>query len=139
MLFLSTFKNVLDLKKRVIIPKDFRLSLGDINSFVAFRSHKTSAIDCFSMKKMQALSEKIDSEMDPFSMDRDSLESAVFADAIVMRFDKDGRVVIPDLLLEHAQIEKNIAFVGRGTTFQIWEPELFSIHQAEARKMLLKK
>ncbi|WP_342261842.1 division/cell wall cluster transcriptional repressor MraZ [Alphaproteobacteria bacterium endosymbiont of Tiliacea citrago] len=138
-IFISTFVNAMDVKNRVVVPKDFRAMLSDYSAFVAFRSHKLNAVDCFTMKKMEELSEKIDRDYDGFSLDRESLESAVFADAVMLKFDKDGRVVIPDLLLQHANISNQIAFVGKGSTFQIWEPEAFKNHQETVRKKLLEK
>lgn len=138
-IFISTFKNVLDVKKRVVVPKDFREILKDNAGFIAFRSHKFNAIECFTMQKMESLSAKIDEMYDGFSLDRDSIESAVFADAIMLRFDKDGRVIIPELLLSHAEIEKEVAFVGKGSSFQIWNPSKFEIHQENARSILLSK
>jgi len=139
MIFLSTFVNTVDAKNRVVVPKEFRTVLEKFNGFVAFRSHKLNAVDCFSMDRMEKLSQKIDEEMDPFSLDRDSLETSIFADAITLRFDKDGRVVLPEILVGHANIEKKIAFVGRGATFQIWNPDAFKAHQEAARASLLKK
>lgn len=138
-IFLSTFENTIDLKSRIVIPKEYRTVLNNFNGFVAFRSHKFNAIDCFSMEKMEQLSKKIDETLDPFSIDRDSIESAVFADAIILRFDKDGRVVLPEILLEHAKIDKKAAIVGRGATFQIWNCENFKAHQQNARELLMKK
>lgn len=153
-IFLSTFTNPVDSKGRVVVPKEFRVVLEQFHGFVAFRSHKFGAIDCFSMDRMEKLSSQIDETMDPFSIDRDSIESAVFADAVVLRFDKDGRVVIPQTLLEHARIgaqvanskeskdikaEAKIAFVGRGATFQLWNPHDFARHQIDARSKLLKR
>lgn len=138
-IFISTFVNAMDAKNRVVVPKDFRSILAEHGAFVAFRSHKLQAIDCFTMKKMEDLSEKIDRDYDGFSLDRESLESAVFADAVILRFDKDGRVIIPDLLLEHANITNQVAFVGKGSTFQVWEPAAFHFHQENVRKQLFDK
>lgn len=129
----------MDCKNRVVVPKDFRSILKDQGAFVAFRSHKLKAIDCFTMEKMEELSEKIDREYDGFSLDRESLESAVFADAVMLKFDKDGRVVVPELLLEHASIDKEIAFVGKGSSFQLWEPQAFKEHQDAVRQKLFEK
>lgn len=138
-IFLSTFVNTIDSKGRVVVPREFRCVLDQSNGFVAFRSHKLEAIDCFSMERMQKLSDQIDSTLDPFSIDRDSIESAVFADAISLRFDKDGRIVLPEMLIHHANIAKEAAFVGRGTTFQIWNPPAFQKHQNQIREALLRK
>ncbi len=135
-IFLSTYETSVDSKNRAVVPKEFRMNLMDYNGFVAFRSYKNDAIDCFSMEKIEKLSQKIDQDLDIFSKERSTLESAVFADAATFRFDKDGRVVLNSLFLEHAKIDKKIAFVGLGTTFQIWNPDLFKEYQKNARKML---
>ena len=136
-IFLSTFVNSIDGKGRVVLPKEFRAVVeNEFKGFVAFRSHKLNAVDGFSMQRMEKLSQKMEEDYDPFSPQRDSLETAIFADAVTIRFDKDGRIVIPTNLLEHAKIDDKVAFVGRGATFQIWNPELFAAHQKEARSKL---
>lgn len=137
-IFLSTYINLVDAKGRVVVPKEFRANLENFHGFVAFRSHTVNAIDCFSMERMEKLSAKIDETLDPFSLDRESLESAIFADAVTLRFDKDGRVILPEQLIEHANLKSKMAFVGRGATFQIWNPEEFDLHQKKVRELLIK-
>jgi MraZ protein len=139
MIFLSTFTNTIDQKGRVVLPKEFRIVLQNFNGFVAFRSHKLNAVDCFSMDRMEKLSKQIDDTLDPFSIERDSIESAVFADAVILRFDKDGRIIIPEALLNHAAIEEKISFVGLGATFQLWNPRAFEEHQNLVRAKLKNK
>lgn len=146
-IFLSTFVNPIDNKGRVVVPKEFRIVLDKFQGFVAFRSHNFNAVDCFSMERMEKLSAQIDETMDPFSTARDSIESAVFADAVILRFDKDGRVVLPEILLSHANImnkdktaskeDNKIAFIGLGATFQLWDPAAFKMHQDQIRAKLL--
>ena len=50
-----------------------------------------------------------------------------------MPFDGDGRIVLPKKLLEYIGVGGEIAFVGRGATFQMWLPEKFEGAQAESR------
>lgn len=59
--------------------------------------------------------------------------STLFADAHQLALDGDGRVSITDDILTFAGIKDTACFVGRGATFQIWNPELFEVHQKEAR------
>lgn len=140
MIFLSTFINQVDNKGRVVVPKEFRTVLENFSGFVAFRSHKLNAVDCFSMDRMEKLSKQIDDTLDPFSIERDSIESAVFADAVILRFDKDGRIIIPKLLIDHAGInDSRVAFVGLGATFQLWNPTAFQEHQNNIRAKLKSK
>lgn len=134
-LFLSTFINKLDKKGRVSVPASFRLMLSGqtFQGIVGFRSYKLPTIEGMGIDRMQRLSESVD-QFDVFSEAQDDLTAAIFADAQMLAFDGDGRVVVPPLLLEHAKIKEAVAFVGRGATFQIWNPELFELHQQEARK-----
>lgn len=139
-LFLSTFINKLDKKGRVSVPASFRLMLGGqtFQGIVGFRSYKLPTIEGMGIDRMQRLSESVD-QFDVFSEAQDDLTAAIFADAQMMAFDGDGRVVVPPLLLEHAKIQESVAFVGRGATFQIWNPTLFEDHQKEARKRVHEK
>jgi MraZ protein len=133
-LFLSTFVNKIDKKGRVSVPASFRASLSNDSfiGFVAFRSYKHDAIECFSYERMLRLSNSIDN-FDVFSDASDDLTAAIFADSLQLSLDGDGRVILPKDLLDHASIEDQVAFVGRGATFQLWSPERFKIVQDEAR------
>jgi Uncharacterized protein conserved in bacteria len=134
-LFLSTFINKLDKKGRVSVPASFRLLLADqpFQGIVGFRSYTHPTIEGMGMDRMQRLSESVD-QLDVFSEAQDDLTATIFADAQLMAFDGEGRIIIPPALLEHAQIKENIAFVGRGPTFQLWNPDLFAHHQQKARE-----
>jgi MraZ protein len=133
-LFLSTFMNKLDKKGRVSVPASFRQSLSgqSFQGIVAFRSYKLPAIEGMGMDRMQRISESVD-QLDLFSEAQDDLTTTIFADAQMLAFDGDGRVILPQILLEHANIKDSVAFVGRGATFQIWNPIAFEAHQSAAR------
>ncbi len=116
------------------MPASFRLMLTGqtYNGVVGFRSYTLPAIEGMGIDRMQRLSESVD-QFDVFSQTRDDLTAAIFADAQMLAFDGDGRIIVPPLLLEHAHIQDAVAFVGRGATFQLWNPELFESHQQESR------
>ena len=139
-LFLSTFMNKLDSKGRVSVPASYRLMLGKqaYQGIIGFRSYKFPTIEGMGIDRMQRLSESVD-QFDMFSEAQDDLTAAIFADAQMMAFDGEGRIILPPLLIEHAKIQGMVAFVGRGATFQLWNPELFEQHQNEARKRVREK
>lgn len=133
-LFLSTFVNKIDKKGRVSVPSTFRAALvgESFHGIVAFRSYKHKAIEACNMTRMQKLCASVD-DLDFFSDAQDDLASTIFADALQIPLDGDGRVILPQILLDHASIVDTAAFVGRGATFQIWMPEAFHVFQEEAR------
>ena len=137
-LFLSTYINRVDKKGRVSVPSAFRSALMNqsFQGIILFRSYTLSALEGFGMDKMEKLSRQIEQTTDLFSQEQDDLSSSIFADAQPLSFDTEGRILLPNLLKEHAQIQENAAFVGRGATFQIWNPDLFQSHQSHARERL---
>lgn len=134
-LFLSTHINRIDKKGRVSVPASFRNALDQdsFNGIIAFRSYKLAAIEGVSMQRMKLISESVDN-LDLFSEDQDDFASTIFADAHQLNFDSDGRIILPDDLREHADLKDQVAFVGRGTTFQLWNPDAFAQHQQTARQ-----
>jgi MraZ protein len=133
-LFLSTFVNKVDRKGRVSVPASFRLALTgqNFNGIIAFRSFKLPALEASGVDRMEELSARID-QLAEFSEDRDAL-SSILADAEQLPFDGEGRIVLPEGLCQHAGITEAAAFVGRGRTFQVWEPQRFQTHQQEMRE-----
>lgn len=122
------------------MPASFRAALSKENfqGFIAFRSYKNHAVECCSYSRMERLSESVD-DLDVFSDAQEDLTATIFADAQQLPFDGDGRIILPQNILEHAQIKDKVSFVGRGSTFQIWAPDVFEAVQEEARSRLKKE
>jgi MraZ protein len=133
-LFLSTYVNKVDRKGRVSVPATFRASLSgqSFQGIVAFRSFKYPTLDASGIDRMEDMTARLD-RLDEFSEERDNL-SWLFADAQQLPFDPEGRIILPERLVEHAFITESAAFVGLGRTFQIWEPGRFEEHQAAQRE-----
>jgi MraZ protein len=146
-IFLSTFINKIDAKGRVSVPASFRACLvpsapgnsEDLQQtgMVVFRSLKHSALEGCGTNRMQQLSNSID-RLDLFSETQEDLVSSIFADCHLLSFDKEGRVSIPHEFMDFANLKNFVAFVGRGATFQLWNPEVFHLVQQEARARLKK-
>jgi transcriptional regulator MraZ len=133
-LFLSTFVNKVDRKGRVSVPASFRAALAgqSFPGIVAYRSFKNAALEGSGIDRLEEMSARLDA-LDQFSEESESLAS-IFADAQQLAFDSEGRIVLPQLLAEHAGITEAAAFVGLGRTFQIWEPEAHKSHQEALRE-----
>ena len=85
------------------------------------------------MDQMEAICAKMDG-MPLFSDERDDLTDSIFADAMPLLFDPEGRVTLSDDLRSHANLGDTVAFVGKGRMFQIWNPDDFAQHQETARQ-----
>jgi len=135
--FLSTFVNKVDRKGRVSVPATFRAVLGGQSypGIVVFPSFREAynAIEACGMDRMERLSASVDG-LNPFSDEHDDFATAIFGSAVQLPFDGEGRVMLPEHLRAHAGITDQAAFVGRGATFQIWEPAALEVYQREARR-----
>ncbi|MDR3538838.1 MAG: division/cell wall cluster transcriptional repressor MraZ [Acetobacteraceae bacterium] len=140
--FLGTHQNRLDAKGRVSVPAPFRTVLkaqtGTTGTAVGVPlvlrpSHQYPCIEAWPEKAFQALAEPLD-RLSQFSQEHEDLAAAVYADAFPVETDKEGRIVLPDSLAEHAGVTDAVVFMGMGKTFQIWEPAAAERRRAEARE-----
>ena len=135
--FLGTHTNRLDAKGRVSIPAPFRAALrpegGGNASLVLRPSHKHPCVEGWPESVFQALAKPLDA-LDMFSEAHDDLAAALYADAWPMEADKEGRIVLPESLVAHANLSDTVVFMGLGKTFQIWEPAAAERRRAEARE-----
>ena len=134
-MFLSPHENKLDKKGRVSVPASFRSYLSNMgyNGVICYPSFNNPSIEACPQSRIEKLSESIDS-LNPFEEKRDIFATSVLADSVNLQFDNEGRVSIPNKLLEHARIKNSMLFVGQGKTFQVWEPKLFEKFKTQARK-----
>ena len=127
--------NKVDRKGRVSVPATFRSALQahrNPNQVVLIPSFKYEALDGTGSDHLTEMMEGLNT-LDQYSDRRDDL-SLVFAESRSLQMDAEGRIVLPDELKDHAHIGEEVAFVGLGTMFQLWEPARFTRHRAEARQ-----
>ncbi len=137
--FLGTHQNRLDTKGRVSIPASFRTALragsgnDTVTSLVLRPSHKHPCIEAWPVDAFAALATPLD-RLDVFSDEHDDFATALYADAYPMDADKEGRIILPAPLVEHAGLNGVVEFMGTGRNFQIWEPDAAARRRAEARE-----
>ena len=134
-LFLSKFKNKIDVKGRVSIPASFRnILLKDVSQkMFCYPSLDAQAIDAGGQSLSNEIYALMDN-LDPYSDERDYLSTALFGLSEELKIDNDGRVILSDALIDHAQIKNEVTFVGLGEKFQIWEPLKFESYLQQAQK-----
>jgi MraZ protein len=76
--------------------------------------------------------EALISQQPLYSVARDHLALALYGTSETLRVDGEGRVILTDHFKEYAGISDQVAFVGLGHKFQIWEPNRFRAELAEA-------
>lgn len=136
--FVSHFVNRLDSKGRVSIPAPFRavLARDGFEGLYCIASPHAPAVDAGG----NALVGEIETRLAGFaklSADHDALAFALFGASETPKVDAEGRMMLSDMIREQAGIADEVAFVGLGYKFQLWEPGRFREHRAEAQKRAL--
>lgn len=131
--FLSSFVNKVDKKGRVSVPASFRAALGaEAPGIVVFRSLQHEALDGCSVAHLDLLSrslEKLDLPPETYEL----IETTIFGGSVQIPFDGEGRITLPAALASAVGIGDEVAFVGRRTTFQLWNPARFAAYNDSLR------
>ena len=130
--FTSRYTNRVDKKGRVSVPATYRAVLEEGGAgLVYLKPNQTDgAIDGLTEAFMDDIQQRIDA-LDIGSEDRTALEDAYFAESVDLRFDPEGRIILPRELTDFAGIGDTALFVGLGTRFQIWNPEAYGARRAD--------
>ncbi|WP_173932074.1 division/cell wall cluster transcriptional repressor MraZ [Chelativorans sp. Marseille-P2723] len=137
--FLSSAINRIDAKGRVSVPAHFRAVVqrrGFVDLY-ALRALDVPAMDVGGPDLLDRYEQRIALE-DPFLQTADDMSFFVHGDGSFLKLDQDGRITVSDFIREHTGIVSDVAFVGRGLFFQMWEPERLKAYGAEVRARLLK-
>jgi MraZ protein len=135
--FLSTCVNRVDAKGRVSVPPAFRAALKarKADEIYALRAIDAPALNCGGLDLLDRFEARIASE-DPFLRLADDLSHYIHGDSAFLKLDAEGRVALTDFVRDAAGVTDEVAFLGRGDFFQLWEPKALAAHTAAVRARL---
>ena len=119
-MFMGEFNHSIDAKGRIIVPAKFREDLGE--EFVV-----TLGLDgCLFLYPDSEWREFVEQLKHlPGNRQARQLQRYFLAGATTCEVDKQGRILIPAKLREHAKLEKEVVFVGVLGKIEIWSKELW--------------
>lgn len=124
------------------VPATFRAALRSLRShdngalevsLVLRPSHQHPCIEAWPEAAFNALTTELE-HFSEISERHEDLATALFADAYPLESDKEGRIIVPEDLLAHANITGPVAFMGIGSRFQLWEPQAAIERRISARQ-----
>lgn len=138
--FLSSSINPIDAKGRVSVPAHFRTVLAKrgFTELYALSALDRPALDLGGLDLLERYETRISQE-DPFHQTYDDMSFFVHGDGMFVKIDQDGRITVSEAMRVHTGIADEVAFVGRGDFFQMWEPSRFADYREQARARLLKQ
>ena len=120
-MFMGEYNHTIDAKGRLIVPSKFREALGD--TFVVTKG-LDGCLFVYDNKEWNAFEEKLKSL--PLT-NKEARQFARFflAGAAEVEVDKQGRILVPNILREFAQISKDVVLIGVASRIEIWSRERF--------------
>jgi len=100
---------------------------------ICYPSPVLDSVEGCGFNRIKKLSDTIDA-LGPFSKERSAFSTSLLADSHQLSFDTEGRVILPNKLVEFASIKDQVSFVGMGETFQMWDPDKYSEFQNKTFK-----
>lgn len=113
-MLIGEYQHNIDLKGRVAVPARFRDDLGAL-------FYITKGLDnCLFVLPQDEWSRLVDKiKTMPISKAR-GLQRFFFSGAAEVVPDKQGRILIPQQLREHAELDKEVTFIGTSSRVEIW-------------------
>ena len=118
-MFMGEYNHTIDAKGRLIIPSKFRESLGD--EFVVTKG-MDGCLFVYDNEEWKKFEEKL---LSLPMMDKQVRQFTRYflAGAASVEVDKQGRILIPSVLREFADITNDAVLVGVGSRIEIWSRE----------------
>ncbi|MGI6423560.1 MAG: division/cell wall cluster transcriptional repressor MraZ [Candidatus Dojkabacteria bacterium] len=129
-MIIGEYRSKVGEKKRVSLPKKFRDQLG--TEIILTRGYEDSLI-LVNKKMWSRVAKEV---MDGSFINKNIRDTSRFlvGGAVEITIDKLGRFLIPEALFEHAQLSKDVVFIGLVNWIEIWDREKW-----EERLTYLKK
>lgn len=118
-MFMGEYSHTVDVKGRVIIPSKFRDALGD--EFVVTKG-LDGCLFVYDNKEWEVFEGKLKS-LPLTNKDARTFVRFFLAGATGAEVDKQGRILLPAVLRQFAQIDKDAVLIGVGSRVEIWSKE----------------
>lgn len=137
-MFMGEYQHSIDEKGRLIIPAKFRDTLGQ--AFIITRG-LDNCLFVYPAKEWALLEQKLKA-LPLMKSDARAFTRFFFSGATECELDKQGRVNIPNNLVEHAKLMKDCIVIGVSNRVEIWSKELwnsYSEHSEESFNEIAEK
>ena len=120
-MFMGEYNHTIDPKGRLIIPSKFREALGD--TFVVTKG-LDGCLFVYDNEEWAAFEEKLKS-LPLTNKDARKFVRFFLAGAAEAEVDKQGRILVPNVLREIAGLDKEVVLIGVASRIEIWSRERF--------------
>src|ERR687885_488647 len=127
-MLLGAHEHTIDDKNRLTLPAKFRQAFAD--GVVVTRGFE-GCLYAFRRPDWDRLVESRLSPLDPFSTEGRKVQRHFFSGAAEAELDKQGRVMVPRELMQHANLGREVVVTGVGERLEIWDRDAWRKELAE--------
>ena len=117
-MLLGEYDHTLDEKNRLTLPAKFRRAL---EGGVVLTRGLDTCVEAYPAGDWQQLVESRLAGLNPLSHETRVLERFYYTGAVELAPDKQGRVMLPSSLIEHAKLGREVVIVGMRDRLEIWD------------------
>lgn len=123
-MFRGQFEHAIDAKGRTSFPARYRDALAASNDLrlVLTRALDEPCLHLFPMRGWEELEAKI-ATMPQFDPNVVAFRRRYLSAAVECELDKQGRILVPPSLRDHAELTKDVVWAGMGKTAELWSKE----------------
>ena len=127
-MLLGEYEHTIDEKNRLTMPARFRQALGE---GVVLTRGMEGCVDVFRRADWERRVETSLGSLNPLTGDARRMQRYFFAGAHEGELDKQGRVMLPGHLLEHAKLNRDVVVAGVYDHLEIWDRAAWREHLKE--------
>jgi MraZ protein len=117
-MLLGEYEHTLDDKNRLTLPAKFRQTMA---GGVVLTRGLDSCVEAYPADDWKQLVERELAGLSTFSKESRQLERYLYSGAVEAQPDKQGRVMVPPTLLEHAGLGREVVVIGMRGRIEIWD------------------
>lgn len=129
-MFIGEYKHTIDAKKRLAIPAKLRRLLGP--GAVITRGIDNCLV-LYPLKEWEKMAGKL-GQLPAGQLEARGFGRVMLAGAMAVKFDRLGRILIPDYLKKYAFLKKNAVIIGLYNRLEIWAEDKWEIYKKRAEK-----
>jgi MraZ protein len=117
-MFVGEYEHTIDDKNRLTLPARFRQSFG---GGIVLTRGMDGCLYAYTRGDWDRLVETRLASLDPLSPDGRKMQRFFFAGAVEGELDKQGRVMVPAALSQHAKLGREVVVAGVYDHLEIWD------------------
>ena len=116
-MYIGQFEHTIDIKNRLFLPSKYRQKKG---LFVLTRGLEL-CLSLYDIQSWEKVLVRLESMQLKNKIEERAFKRALLSGAHEVSPDVQGRVLIPQVLMEYARLKNDIAIIGVGDRLELWD------------------